>query len=198
MPTDFLENEPQNIWQQQPTEAFTMSLEQLHRKAEQHERAARSTVLKATVIGLILCGWFAWGVTQVHELVSRIGLVILSLWSLYYPVHGYRWMWPSLRLREADAGTTVRRYRAELERQRNCLRDIWVNGGLVVCFVGVVLFVMPSLIQTARNPRLLLNLAPLLALAALWLAIFIPRRRRSLRKMQLEIEQLRALENHLG
>lgn len=197
MSANFSESEPQTIWQEQPTEALKMSLEQLNRKAQKRQRAARFNVLKATIIGLILCGWFAWGAMRVHELVSRIGLALLSLWSLYYVLHGYRWIWPRRLQSEAEPGVTVRSYRAELEKQRDYVRQIWLKGGLVVCFLGAALFLLPSLIQTIGSPRLLLNFAPIFVLLAVWLAIFIPRRRRSLQKMQSEIEQLRALESDL-
>ena len=57
-----------------------------------------------------------------------------------------------------------------------------------------ILFVWPNLMPSIRTPRLLLNWAPLFALAAIWLAIFIPSRRRQHQRLEKEIEQLRTLE----
>ena len=194
MPTEFPMNHPNDIWQNQPVEGFKMSLAQLNQKLQKHERAARRRAV-STLMGVALCGWFALGAVRTHELVPRIGLALLSVWGLYYAVHGYRWIWPGRLPSEADLGTTLRCYRSALEKQRDYVLHIWVKGGLVVAFLAIAMFLLPSFIQTIKTPRLLLNFAPLFVLAAIWLALFIPKRRRSLRKMQQEIQQLRALEN---
>jgi hypothetical protein len=54
--------------------------------------------------------------------------------------------------------------------------------------------VVPVLIKSFTAPRLLLNVAPVLVLAALWVAIFIPMRKRNQRKLQLEIDGLTLFE----
>src|ERR1039458_3443638 len=41
MPSEFPMNDPRNIWQNQPTEPFKMSADELRRKAQQRQRKAR-------------------------------------------------------------------------------------------------------------------------------------------------------------
>ncbi len=64
MPSEFPMNDPQNIWQNQPTEAFKMSADQLRHKAQQRERKSRFEAVYSTIIGLTLFVFFAWGSRQ--------------------------------------------------------------------------------------------------------------------------------------
>lgn len=194
MPNDFSMKEATCIWQEQPAEAFKMSLEQLNRKVQERERAARRSVWVAMATGLVVCGWFAWSAAKTAGLAPRLGLGLISLWGLYYALHGYRWLWPQRLQPEASPDATMHFYRSELEKQFAYVRGIWIKGGLVLCFLGVAIFFLPPLLETLRTPRLLLNFLPLCLLFVVWLAMFIPKRRRSLLKMQHEIEQLQMLE----
>ena len=83
MPSEFPMNDPQNIWQNQPTEAFKMSADQLRHKAQQRERKSRFEAVYSTIIGLALFVFFAWGCARTHALIPRIGFGVLSLWCAY-------------------------------------------------------------------------------------------------------------------
>ena len=54
-----MNDNPQNIWQNQPTEPFKMSLEDLRRKMQQRERSARMKAIFGIVVGLVLFALFA-------------------------------------------------------------------------------------------------------------------------------------------
>ena len=90
--------------------------------------------------------------------------------------------------------TSLEFYRSELERRRDYALHIWRRAGLTFCFLGAAMVVLPGLIKSLGSPRLLLNFAPLFALLAIWLAIFFPKRKRRLRKLQQEIDELRTFE----
>ena len=83
MPSEFPMNDPQNIWKNQPTEPFTMSANELCRKAQQHERKARFEALYSIIAGLILFVFFAWRFVQPYEAVPRMGVGLLSLWRSF-------------------------------------------------------------------------------------------------------------------
>ncbi len=59
MRTEFPMNDPRNIWKNQPTEGFKMSVDELHRKAQQRQKKARFEALFSIIIGLMLFVLFA-------------------------------------------------------------------------------------------------------------------------------------------
>jgi len=50
------------------------------------------------------------------------------------------------------------------------------------------------MIRSLGNARLLLNVLPVLVVLAIWFAIFLPTRKRKMRKLQQEIDELREFE----
>jgi Na+/melibiose symporter-like transporter len=193
MPSEL--NDPRNAWQNQPTEVFKMSADQLRRKAQQRQSRARFHALVAIVIGLVLCIFFALTLATAHELFLRMGFGLLTLWCLYFAYQAYKWTWPSRLEPDATLSTTLESYRSELEKQRDYVRHIWRRAGLTFCFLGMALIIVPELIKSLGAPRLALNVLPVCVLLAIWTAIFFPLRKRRQRKLQQEIEELRLLEN---
>ncbi len=207
MPSDFPQHNLQNAWQSQPTEVFQMSTERLRRIIQQLDRKSRLAVLVSAAIALFLFLFFGWAVVsfparfQTLDLdpaaawIVRLGFAVLSLWSLYSGFKTYQVFWPGSKPSDADARTTLQFYRQQLEKRRDYSRNIWLRSGLIFCFLGMAMVVMPMLIRDIAKPQqLLMNVGPILALLIVWLAIFIPQRKRRQRKLQQEIDQLRAFE----
>jgi hypothetical protein len=194
MPSEFPMNDPQNIWKNQPTEPFTMSANELCRKAQQHESKARFETLYSIIVGLILFVFFAWRFVQPYEVVPRMGVGLLSLWGIYYAYQAYKWIWPGRLTPGAALNTTLQSYRSELEKRRDYGRHLWRRAGLTFCVLGVAMVIVPALIKSLDTPRLLLNTLPFFVLLAIWLAVFLRLRKRNRGKLQQEIEELRALE----
>jgi polyferredoxin len=205
MPSEFSNNDPQNVWKNQPTEGFRMSAQKLHEKAQERERKARWAVVFSAAIAILLFLYFGWGFLSFPErfqhfglgvfgaLSMRLGFGVLSLWGLYSGYKTYKVLWPSPTASDAGLKTTLQSYRQQLEKRRDYVKDIWLRSGLIFCFVGIGMVVVPVLVRDITTPpRLLANLGPIFALLILWLAIFIPRRNRRQRKLQQEIDQLRA------
>jgi xanthosine utilization system XapX-like protein len=194
MPSEFPMHDPQNIWQNQPKEPFKMSMTEIRGKARQRRRRARSEALIEITSGLAVCVFFAWTFARANELLPRAGVGLLSLWGMYVAYQAYRWIWPGRPGPDATVSTSLEFYRSELERRRDYALHIWRRAGLTFCFLGAAMVVLPGLIKSLGSPRLLLNFAPLFALLAIWLAIFFPKRKRRLRKLQQEIDELRTFE----
>jgi hypothetical protein len=194
MPSEFPMNDPQNIWKNQPTEAFKMSADQLRYKAQQSQTKARLAALLQIAIGIVLSVFFAWICARATNGLPRMGVGVLSLWGLYAAWQAYRCIWPGRLDPDATVSTSLEFYRSELEKRRDYVLHVWRRAGLTFCFLGLALIVVPVLIKSFTAPRLLLNVAPVLVLAALWVAIFIPMRKRNQRKLQLEIDGLTLFE----
>ncbi len=194
MPSEFPMNDPQNIWKNQPTEPFTMSANELCRKAQQHERKARFEALYSIIAGLILFVFFAWRFVEPYEVVPRMGVGLLSLWGIYYAYQAYKWIWPGRLTPDATLNTTLQSYRSELEKRRDYGRHVWRRAGLTFGVLGVAMVIVPALIKSLDTPRLLLDLLPFFVLLAIWLAVFLRLRKRNRGKLQQEIEELRVFE----
>jgi len=123
-------NEPLNnsvleIWQSQPVEVTKMSAELIRKRANKLEhrvwwRNAREYV--GSLIGVVL---FASFIPKTHDPLFRIA------YGLF--IAGMVWIVIQLRRKasarsipfEADTSTRLRLYRAELERQRDVVKNVW-------------------------------------------------------------------------
>jgi hypothetical protein len=186
-------NDPQKIWQNQPTEPIKMSLDEIRRRMQKFQTKGRLTVVAQFAIGIILLVFFALTFGRIHQVVSRIGLGVLILWILYFIYATYKGIWPAKLADEAALITSLEFYRRELEKKRDYNRHIWRRSGLPFCFVGMALVIMPGLIQALETPRLLLNTVPFFTLLAIWFVAFYFTRKRRLQKLQGEINELKAL-----
>jgi hypothetical protein len=196
MPDEF--PDPKKIWQEQPTEASKMSLEEIRRKAHKFHSRGRLKALTAIVIGIALCGGFAATAAKPQYLLLRIGWGVLSFWGLYGAYQAYKWIWPSSLAGDAALGTSLDFYRRELERRRDYGRHIWHRSGLWLCFVGLAFVVLPALIAALKTPRLLLNAIPFFVLLAGWIVAFVHIRKREQQNLQSEIDELNALQPNSG
>lgn len=207
MPTEFHTNDPQNLWQSQPTEAFKMSADTLRLKAQRMERNARLAGRGTAALAVALFLWFGWGFLSFPEAYQsfhlgpvgfwtmRLGLGLLSLWAVYGGFKAYKILWPNPATTDGDLKTTLQSYLQQLEKRRDYSQNIWLRSGLIFCFLGIAMVVTPLVIRDIASPlQMLLNLGPVAALFILWLAIFLPIRNRRQRKLQQEIDQLRAFE----
>ena len=194
MPSEFPMNDPRNIWQNQPTEPFKMSADELRRKAQQRQRKARFEAIYSIIVGLILFVFFARVFVQPHEVVPRMGVGLLSFWGIYYAYQAYKWIWPGRLTPDATLNTTLQSYRSELEKRRDYGRHVWRRAGLTFGVLGVAMVIVPALIKSLDTPRLLLDLLPFFVLLAIWLAVFLRLRKRNRGKLQQEIDELRVFE----
>jgi hypothetical protein len=203
MPSELPTNDLQNVWQTQPTEAFTMSADKLRNQAKQLDSKARLAVRFAVVIAIFLFLFFGWGFLSFPEKfqefglgpfgtwTTRLGFGVLSLWGLYSGYKAYKVLWPNHTSSNADLKTTLESYREQLEARRDYLQNIWLRAGLIFCFLGIAMVVTPVLVRDVTTPaRMLEDLGPVGSLLILWLAIFIPQRKRKQRKLRQEIDQL--------
>lgn len=196
MPDEFPMSDPKKIWQDQPTEPIKMSLEEIRRKAQKLQMKGRLRVLAAMIIGLFLCIAFARMAAVVEDLIPRIGWGMMSLWGLYGAYAAYKWIWPGRLAEDATLSTSLDFYRGELERKRDYDRHVWRRSGVIFCFAGLAVAIIPELIPALQTPRLLLNAAPFFTLLVIWFVLFFYLRTRNRLKLQREIDELNALEKN--
>lgn len=193
MPGEF-PKDPRHIWQNQPTERFQMSEHELRRRTEEHQKKARDEVKLSVGLGAVLCFFFAYSAIRTAATIPRIGWVVLSLWCVYFAYQSYKWVWPHESAPDPATGTSLHFYRGLLEKRLEYGRHIWRRSGLTFCFLGVAMVLVPGIIQLLPSPRALSNTAPFFILLAVWAVLFARNKKRSRRRLQQEIDELRALE----
>jgi hypothetical protein len=195
MPSKMHTDDPFKIWQNQPTEAFKMSAEDLRHRAHQRQTKAYWTFIFTIAIGVGLSAFFAWSFLRASNGVPRIGLGILTAWGLYSAWLAVRWLRPDRLRPDPTIEDSLKFYRKELQRQLDYNVHVWRRTGLPLCMLGLGLIVLPELLKALAAPKLLMNVAPVLVLLAVWLAIFFPTWKKKRRKLQQEINELREFEN---
>ena len=195
MPGEMHNDDPKKIWQNQPTEAFRMSAEDLRRRAQQRQRKAYWASISTMAIGLGLSAFFAWSFIKAQNGIPRIGLGVLSAWGIYSVYLAYRWLWPERLDPDPTIEDSVKFYKSELHRQLDYNLHVWRRTGLPLCMLGLGMIVLPELLRALDSPRLLMDVAPVLVLGAVWLAIFFPSWRKKRRRLQKEITELGEFEN---
>jgi hypothetical protein len=195
MPDEFPMNDPKKIWQEQPTEAIPMTLDEIRRKAHKLQLIARLLALAWIAFGLVLCAGFARTSARGHVAIPRAGWAIMSLWCLYGVHHAFKWIWPGRLPADATFSTSLDFYRKELERQRDYGWRLWRRSGLAWVILGLAfLVVIPVLMGALQNPRILVNALPFCVMLGIWLVVFLSTRKRKQQELQQEIDELNAMD----
>ena len=195
MPSEMHTHDPMKIWQNQPTEAFKMSAEDLRRRAQQRQRKSYFHFIFMIAIGLGLSAFFTWSFLRASNGVPRIGLGILSAWGLYSVWLAVRWLRPDRLRPDTTIEDSVKFYRNELQRQLDYNVHVWRRTGLPFCLLGLAMIVLPELLRALAAPKLLMNVAPVLVILAAWLVLFFPTWKKKRRRLQQEIKELTEFEN---
>jgi hypothetical protein len=195
MPNDFSPDDPRNVWQNQPVEVYQMSADLIRGRAQRRYQQLLLQARASIALGFVLCGLFAFSAAKAHALLPRTGWAIVSLWCAWFAYHAYRWFWPERLAVDAPFGTSLEFYRRELERRRDYLRHGWRRAGLIFCFLGLGLVVLPPIV---RSPGLAANAVPFFIILTVWFVAYFRLRAGGRRKLEQEIEELRAFERESG
>jgi hypothetical protein len=134
----------QNIWQNQPVEGIRMSIDEIRNRAGKFERTIRWRNAREYVGSLIAAALFGYFFYGTHVWVFRIAYVLF--------IAGLAWIVVQLRRKgaakslpaEMGASPALQYFRAELERQREVVKNVWpwylapLVPGFVVLTVGYV------------------------------------------------------------
>jgi hypothetical protein len=194
MPDEMPQDELCNVWQNQPGENITMSLEEIRRRAGQFERRIRwrnareyaAVALVVAVFGLYL-RWFPGPVV-------RAGSVMIIAGALYVAYQLHR----RASSQALPAGGAFEHclafHRRELERQRDALKNIW-SWYLSPFIPGLAVFIVATAIAEPIPVRFrILSGALMLAVAGAVFWAVAALNQRAARKLQIKIDELKALE----
>lgn len=194
MPDEPSRNDPRTIWQTQPTEPSTMTLEMIRRKARELHAKTRRELLRNIATPLVVAAFAGLGIiAQAQDPVQRTTFAVALAWSLIGQYFLNRGMWSATLPGDAALSTGLEYYRREVERRRYLFRRVleWSFGPVVLAIGALIL---PAVIGGIRNRGLFANMMPFLALVVIWVAAFFVLRVRGQRELQREIAELKDVE----
>jgi hypothetical protein len=190
-----LPNNPQQIWQCQPVEGIKMSAEVLRQRSGKFERMFRWRNVREYVASLLAAMGFGYFFVTTHAVLFRIAYVlfIAGLGWVVFQLHRKG----SARSMPAAMGTStcLQFFRAELERQRDVVKNVWpwYLAPLVPGFVILTAAYMRAL----PFPAGLASAVWLDGVVALLFFVVWKMNRRAARRLQRVIDELYAVENSL-
>lgn len=203
MPDDLPGNDPRKIWLDQPAEPSTMTLEKLRQKARELHAKTRRELFNNIAVAFVVIALSAFGITWTNDPVARAAFALAAAWTLAGQYFLHRGMWLAPLPGDAALMTGLEFYRRVVEGRRRLFRNVlwWVLGPVVLSIAAIVLSIVMAgassqgPLPTADAGRLFLNMAPFLALVAIWIAAVIVMRMRGQRELQREIDELNDIES---
>jgi hypothetical protein len=135
----------QSIWKNQSQEEFSMSLADIHVRAERFQSTIRRRNWIEYIAAATVTAFFAWTAATAPAPMIQAGAVLIALGAVYVCWQLYQ-LGRAASKAELDAAQSLTVFhRAEMVRQRDALRTVWrwylapfVPGMLV--FLGGVAF----------------------------------------------------------
>jgi len=120
-----LPNNPQQVWQTQPVEGIKMSADAIRQRAGKFERRIFWRNIREYASSLVAALLFAYFFATNHALLFRVAyaLFIAGLGWVVFQLHRQG----SAKNMPAELGTLtyLQFFRAELERQRDVVKNVW-------------------------------------------------------------------------
>ena len=156
------------LWQDQPAEEVSMTLDDIRARARKMERTVNRRNLReyaAALFVVVALGVITWREANV---VVIAGSVLVVLGTLYVVYHIHKW--GTARSMPADLAVTdcLEFHRAELVRQRDLLRSVW-TWYLLPLVPGVGVMIVGRAIE--RPDRRLLSLGAAVFVAGTFFGI---------------------------
>lgn len=188
-------NDAKTVWQNQPTETPTMTLELIRSKARELHAKTRRQLLGTLAGPLPAAFFYAFGMREFprlqHVLHPLFAFALLwSLVGLYFLTRGM-----SSTVMPGDAGlsTGLEFCRREIERRDYLLRRVLLwSFGPVLLAIGT--FILALALVGSRDRALIPNGLPFLGFVAMWICGYFVMRMREQRELKRESEELNNIE----
>lgn len=181
------------IWQDQPLEGVTMSLQQVQERIEKLSRMVRRRNLIggfACITVLLGFSYFFAALSQPNERIERMGAALTAIGAGYIM---YQLISGKIRKQsawaESHAQASISFYRSELQRQRDFHQGMWFWSRMLIFAPGVFIFLV-GVAQT--NPAHIRDACIEGVIAAALLIWSIPKNLRLAKRFQRELDALDA------
>lgn len=189
MPDDFSKDSPKKVWQNQPQEAPTMTLEMIRQRASESRSKTRRELVGSMATVLIVLGVSAFGIEHTSYAVARLVFALAIAWALAGQILLHRGMWSASQPADGNLKTGLEFYRRELERQQDVIgRVLRWSFGPVILSIGTLIVVLVQMATGLSLP--IRSVAPFASIFVIWIVAFFVRRSRGQRKLRGEIDAL--------
>lgn len=193
MPDDSHKDNPKTIWQDQPMEAPTMTLEVIHEKAREYRSKKRRALVGSIVTVLLIVAISVFGIQHGSGGGVRMLFALAIVWALAGQSFLHRGKWQPGLPDDATFRTGLDFYRRELEQQQDLVRRIlqWSLGPVILSVFSLILV----LVEMATGRGLPISrVLPFTILFIVWLISFFVLRSRDQKKLRREFDELRNVE----
>jgi len=131
------ENPTQKLWQNQPVEGIRMSAEEIHKRAGNFEKRIWWRNVREYVASAVAVGLFTYFFATSHDALSRVTFALFIAGMVWIVVQLHRLGSAKSLPVGLDTSSSLRLYRAELERQLAVVKNVfwWYLAPLVPGFV---------------------------------------------------------------
>ena len=194
MRDDRPENDPGQIWRNQPAEPSGMTLEKIRRKVREHHAKERRQLLGTLAGPLAVAFCYVFCIKEFASLAPLLHpLFAFALaWSLAGLYSLTRGKWSEAMPGDAGFSAGLAFCRREIERRRDYFRRVLLwSFGPVLLALGTMILALAR----AGGRRILPNAMPFLTMVAAWIAAYFVIRAREQRQLQREIDELDDIES---
>ena len=190
--TNELRNPAQRLWQDQPVEGITMSVETIRKRAAKFERKILWRNVREYVAALIAAALLGYFLVTAKDVFARVtfGLLIAGLLWMVVQLHRKG----SVMTMPAGLGTltSLEFYRTQLERQREAVDTVW-SWYLAPLIPGFLVYTVWSAIRSP-HPATWVGLAVMDVVIAGVFYVIWKMNARAARCLQRMIDELKAAE----
>lgn len=190
--TNELRNPAQRLWQDQPVEGITMSVETIRKRAGKFERKILWRNVREYVAALIATALLGYFLVTAKDVFARVtfGLFIAGLLWMVVQLHRKG----SVMTMPAGLGTltSLQFYRTQLERQREAVDTVW-SWYLAPLIPGLLVYTVWSAIRSP-HPATWVGLAVMDVVIAGVFYVIWKMNARAARCLQRMIDELKAAE----
>lgn len=188
MSAELKPDDVKKLWQEQPVEGKTMSLNEVHQKMEKLKRIVRRRNLIGGFASITVLLVFSYFVSTAENAMERVGAALTAAgagYILYQVV--MRKIQPRRGAWETQAEAGVAFYRAELQRQHDFHSGAWLWSRIAVFTPGPLIFCAGLASANPASKQIVLLEA--VAVVVL-LGIGIVRNRKVARVFQKELDEI--------
>ena len=194
------ENNPKNIWLNQPAEPSVMTVEKIRNKArELHAKTRRQLLgyVTAPLAVVFLCGFSVIQFPLLQRVLQPLFALAL-VWSLAGLYFLNRGMWLPALPGDAGFSTGLEFCRREIEARRLLLRRVllWSFGPVLL---AIAAFILALAMVATKERGIFPNALPFLTLVVVWVVgyLFVVRVREQ-RELRRQIDELDSIERENG
>ncbi len=182
----------QRMWQNQPAESSTITLDALREKARELRMKTRKESLGNSALALITVGASVHGILHTQNRAWQIELALLASWALAGWYISHRGSWPERLPDRFALNDGLRFYRRELTRRHDLFRRFFVWSFIPACLAMISWILLIS--GLARHLHISLNIVPVCTLLVLWISGILVLRFRTRNELKRALDELAGLE----